>query len=151
MLEKRIDIGSFAFGLADAGEDLTKGDAVVVRADGKAYRPTTQAEADSVKGFAYLVPDQWEGPIKDYETIVTGKKVMIYTLVRNNRWATTQFIGTPAIATDLVVGFVTNTDSGKLRALTADEITASRAPQFRVTRAKYAKGDFNMIDVDVLR
>lgn len=155
MLQKRIDLGSIPYGLAIAGEDLTKGDAVIVKVNSgvlKAYRPTTQAEADAVMGFVTFRIEEEGKADKDFETLKAGKRVVIYTLVKNNQWATTQFVGTPALGDNLVVGYTAETDAGKLRALTAGEVTAQRKPMFR-TYARYTAGQGYtdpMVEVDVL-
>ena len=117
MLQKRIDLGSIPFGLAVAGEDIVKGSAVVVKVDNgvlKAFYPSTADEADSVKGLATFRIEAAEGADKDHDVIKAGKPVVIYTLVKDNMWATTQFVGTPAKGDELVVGFEA-ADKGKLR------------------------------------
>ncbi|WP_336786946.1 hypothetical protein [Paenibacillus sp. MMO-177] len=117
MLQKRIDLGSQPFGLAIAGEDIVKGSAVVVKTVGgvlKAFLPTTAAEADAVKGFATFRIEESGGADKDFDVIKKDKRLVIYTLVKDNMWGTTQFVGTPAADTDLVVGY--EADKGKLRA-----------------------------------
>lgn len=138
MLLKRIDLGSQPFGLAIAGEDIVKGSAVVVRNVGgvlKAFLPTTEAEANSVIGFATFRIENVELNDKDYDVIKSGKRLVIYTLVKDNMWATTRFVGTPADDADLVVDFSAG-DKGKLRIPTAAEVTANRKTQFRAYRTE---------------
>lgn len=152
MLHKRIDLGSQPFGLARAGEDIVKGSAVVVKTVGgvlKAFLPTTEAEATAVKGFAtYRIEDAY-GSDKDKDVIKSGGWVVIYTLVKDNMWSTSRFVGTPAADTDLVVDFTT--DKGKLRALTGAEVTASRKAQFSTYAVNAAGAGYTdaMIDVFV--
>lgn len=158
MLQKRIDKGSIPWGLAILGEDVVKGSAVCVKIDSgvlKAYYPATQAEADAVKGFATYRFEKSEGADKDYEIMKAGTRVVIYTLVKDNMWGTTQFSGTVAVGDELVVGYETN-DKGKLRRKTTTaqtgEVATGRASQFTV----FAKNDAGtvytdaMIDVEVL-
>lgn len=158
MLQKRVDLGSIPYGLAVAGEDLVKGSAVVVKVESgvlKAYCPTTQAEADSVKGFVTYRMEHEEGADKDYETLKAGSRVVIYTLVKNNMWGTTQFSGTLSVGDALVVGYGSG-DKGKLRVKTTTpttgEVTTGRTTQFTL----FAKSDAGygytdaMIDVEVV-
>lgn len=134
MLQKRIDFTSIPYGFAIAGEDLTKGDAVIIKIEAgveKAYRPTTQAEADAVLGFVTFRIEEQGKADKDFDVLKAGSRVVIYTLVKNNMWATTQFIGALVKGDQLVVDF-TPTDKGKLRKITAGEITATRKVQFEL-------------------
>lgn len=135
MLQKRIDLGSQPYGLAIAGEDIVKGSAVfvkVVAGELKAFYPTTEAEANDVKGFATRRVETAFGSDKEHDVIKAGQRFTIQTLVKDNIWATSQFVGTPAKETGLVVGFTDATDKGKLRARTAGEVTASRPVKFTV-------------------
>jgi hypothetical protein len=142
MLLRRIDDESTAFGLAIAGEDILKGSAVVTKVVAgvlTAFLPTTQAEADSVKGFATFRIDTPIGSDKEHEVIKSGTRLVIYTLVKMNMWGTTEFIGEPVAGDQLVVGFTAGTDAGKLRAITAGEVTASRKAQFEVYNTETGK------------
>lgn len=129
MLQKRIDFGAIPYGLAIAGEDLIKGSAVFVRLDSgvlKAYNPTTEAEANTVKGFVtYRIEEAGKGD-KSFDTLKAGSRVVIYTLSKNDQWATTQFVGNPAAGAELVVGFGAS-DKGKLRAKTTGSVEATAA------------------------
>lgn len=154
MLQKRIDLGSQPFGLAIAGEDIVKGSAVVVKlTDGewKAFLPTSEAEANSVKGFATFRIEENGKADTEFDIIKSGKRLVIYTLVKDNMWGTTEFTGTIADGTKLVVGYETG-DFGMLRPLTAGEISASRKPQFEVYAMTDAGEGYTeaMIDVTVL-
>lgn len=112
MLVKRIDLGSLPIGLYVAGEDIVKGRAVVVK-DGKLYHPATKAEADKPLGFATLVIDTKEGgDIADHNVIKAGKRAVVYTLVQNNMWGTTEFTGV-AVGDELAVIY-TGENAGKL-------------------------------------
>lgn len=118
MLQKRIDLGSQPFGLAIAGEDIVKGSAVVLKTEEgvlKAYAPVTAEEADAVMGFATFRIEEVGGNDKDFDVIKAGKRLVIYTLNKNNMWATTQFVDHANVVAGagLVVGF--GADKGKLR------------------------------------
>jgi GH43 family beta-xylosidase len=147
MLNKRINLGSIPIGLYEAGEAIPKGSAVVKR-DGKIYLPTTQAEADAALGFATLIIEVPEGgDYADHNVIPAGKKVVVYTLVKNNRWGTTEFSGTINAGDGLVIGYEAG-DYGKLRVRTAGEVSGSRVVMFECVE-KYNAGSVPMIDVDV--
>ena len=129
MLQKRIDTGSIPFGLAVAGEDIVKGSAVVVKnVEGvlTATYPTTADEAKAVKGFATLRIDTKEGADKDHDVIKKGQRLVIYTLVKDNMWATTQFTGVIAAGDGLAVGYETG-DKGKLRKIKDLEVAQFEA------------------------
>lgn len=157
MLHKRIDNGSIPFGLAIAGEDLVKGSAVVVKRTGnganglEAFYPTTQAEADSVKGFATFRIESIEGNDKDFDVIKKGSWVVIYTLVKDNMWGTTQFVSGVVAGDNVAVGFG-DTDKGKIRKLTAGEVTASRKALAQVDYVYSAGEGYTdpMVDVTIL-
>lgn len=154
MLQRRIDLGSIPYGLAVAGEDIVKGSAVVTKFDNgvlKAFYPTTQAEADAVKGFATYRIEDVIGNDKDYDVIKAGQRLVIYTLVKDNMWATTQFVAPVNQGDELVVGFDAD-DKGKLRTKTAGELSANRASQFKVYNVSNAGEGYTdaMIDVEVL-
>lgn len=149
MLQKRIDLGSQPFGLAVAGEDIVKGSAVVVKVvDGelKAFYPTSVDEADEVKGFATFRIESSEGADKDHDVIKKGQRFTIYTLVKDNMWATSQFIGTPAKGAELVVGYGED-DKGKLRVKSAEE--ADRNAQFTVYEVGTAGAGYTDALIDV--
>lgn len=121
MLHKRIDLGSIPWGLAIAGENIVKGSAVVIKLeDGehKAYLPTTADEADAVKGFATFRIETVEGADKDHDVIKAGQRFTIYTLVKSNMWATSEFVGELVAGDELVVAH-TGDDKGKLRKVTS--------------------------------
>lgn len=137
MLVKRIDKGSIPVGLYEAGEDLVKGRAVVLK-NGKLYHPSTKSEAEAVMGFCTLRIESIEGgDIADHNVIKAGKKAVVYTLVKMNMWGTTEFVGTPVAGDNLSVAYA-GTDKGKLiksgatagvddasPAFTADEVGAA--------------------------
>lgn len=149
MLQKRIDTGSIPYGLATFQEDVVKGMAVCTKfVDGQevAYLPSTQEEADAVCGFAtYRIEFEDKSDV-DYEVLKAGKKYTIYTLVKNNVWGTTEFVGDVKVGDKLVVDYQDN--KGKLVPV-AD---SGRTPQFEVVRVQPAGTIFTkaMIDVRVL-
>lgn len=146
MLNKRIDLGSIPLGLYEAGENLTRGEAVVRGEGGKIYRPATVGEADAVLGFVDLVTDTPEGADVEHDAIPAGKKVIVRTLVKNNMWGTTEYAGTVAAGDGLVVGY--ETAAGKLRApMKSGE---DERPVLFTCECVYAVGtDTGMIDVKV--
>jgi hypothetical protein len=156
MLNKMIDLGSQPYGLAVAGEDIPKGSAVVIVADAtkpngvKAMLPSTEAQAKAVKGFATFRIENEEGADTAYEVIKAGKWVVVYTLVKDNMWRTTVFVAHADVKADasLVVGYG-ETDAGKLRLLTADEISASRPAQFNVFGKNDAGAGYTKATVEV--
>jgi len=157
MLQKRIDLGSQPYGLAIAGEDIVKGSAVIVKLDSgvwTAFLPTTQAEADAVKGFAtYRMEDEF-GADTAHDTILEGSRLVIYTLVKDNMWATTQFDGTLVAGDELVVDYSSD-HKGSLRKLTTTattgEVATGRAVQFVVYSAQSAGAGYTsgMVNVTV--
>ncbi|MGE6227625.1 hypothetical protein [Paenibacillus chitinolyticus] len=153
MLQKRIDLGSQPFGLAIAGEDIVKGSAVIVKNDKgvlKAFYPATASEADGVKGFATYRIETQEGSDKEHDLIKKGTRLVVYTLVKDNMWATTQFVGTPAQDAKLVVGYEA-ADKGKLREKKATGEDA-RPALFTVYEVNSAGSGYtdSMIEVFVL-
>lgn len=118
MLQKRRDLGSMPDGLGVTASAINKGTAVVRKFVTGKYtyaKPSTLAEAQDVYGFIELRIDDNEHPAKYYDTIASGKKAVVYTLVKNNEWATTEFIaGTYAKGDKLAVDF-TEANAGKLR------------------------------------
>ena len=91
MLQKRIDLGSIPFGLYKAKDDLVKGRLVKFNHE-KAEVEYATSDDDAV-GFATLYIDTPEGATKDHDTIKKGARTVVYTLVKNNVWATTEVDG----------------------------------------------------------
>ena len=138
MLVKRIDLGSIPMGLYDAGEELIKGRAVVLK-EGKLFHPSTVKEANAVLGFCtHRIEVKSGGDIADHDTIPMGKKAVVYTLVKNNMWGTTEFVGSPEAGDELSVAFA-GTDKGKL------VVGGTGAVKFDVFEVTFA-GSYPMID-----
>lgn len=113
MLQKRRDLGSIPDGLGTVEENINKGSAVVrvINADtGEiTYKlPSTADEAKNIYGFVTLRIDDKLRTEKFYDVIEAGSKAVCYTLVKNNEWATTEFVGTESTlkyGTKLSVGY----------------------------------------------
>lgn len=153
MLQKRIDLGSQPFGLAIAGEDLVKGTAVVLKNEGgqmKAYAPATQGEADAVVGFVTFRIEEAGGADKDFDVIKAGKRLVVYTLVKNNMWGTTQFVDHENVkaGAGLVVDFSAE-NKGKLR-LPTPTTEDARPRLFEVYAKNVAGAGYTDAMVDVL-
>lgn len=139
MLQKRRDLGSIPDGLGTVTEDIVKGSLVVrkISADGEVTLslPTSAEDVKNIYGFATLRIDDHLRTEKFYDTIEKGSKAVVYTLVKNNEWATTQFVGEPKIGDKLTVAF-TAKDKGKLVAVT------SETPMFEVVNYSPAMGGY---------
>jgi hypothetical protein len=150
MLSKRIDLGSIPMGIYEAGEELTKGRAVVVKT-GKLYHPTTKDEAGAVLGLCtYRVESPEGGEIADHDTIPSGTKAVVYTLVSNNMWATSEFVGVVGDFTagdDVSVSYKAG-EEGQLVKSGADAGENDATPLFSFYESSYA-GSYDMIDVFV--
>lgn len=152
MLHKRIDLGSQPFGLAIAGEDIVKGSAVVVKTvDGemKAYLPATAEEADAVMGFATFRIEEVGGSDKDFDVIKAGKRLVIYTLNKNNMWGTTRFVANAGVVAGakLVVDFEANKGALRLPIATTED---SRPRLFEVYAKNGAGAGYTDAMLDVL-
>lgn len=146
MLQKRIDNGSIPYGTAIAGEAIVKGSLVkITLVDGVETAWLADAtEFADVLGFAYKVVTTDEGTIKSNDTIALGERLVVYTLVKNNVWATTQFVADAG----LVAGaLATIADDGKIK-IKATEDTA-RFVVFQLQAAGEAYNDA-MLNVRVL-
>jgi len=147
MLVKRIDLGSIPLGLYLTGEDIPKGSAVVLKSN-KIYLPSTKAEAGAVLGFATLViEDEAGGDIADHDVVKSGKPVVVYTLVRNNMWGTTRYVGTPVQGDSLAVAYA-GADKGKLIKAGANAGVDDATPLFTAEKIGSA-GSYALMDVFV--
>lgn len=141
MLVKRIDKNSIPVGLYEAGEDIVKGRAVCLK-NGKVMLPSSAEDVANLLGFAtYRIEDVAGGDIADHDLIPAGKKVVVYTLAKDNMWGTTEFVGDLVAGDKLTVNFSTN--KGKLVKVTTEE------PLFEVFEVGHA-GSYPMIDIIVL-
>lgn len=143
MLLKRIDLGSIPVGFYKAGEDIVKGRAVVVR-DNEVYHCATADEAKNPLGFATLVIDTKEGgDIADHDVIKKGKPVVVYTIVKNNMWGTTEFVGDLKVGDKLAVDY-SEGNEGKLIKATAEDTAIAEV--FDFSKA----GSYDVVDFMLL-
>lgn len=93
MLFKRRDLGAMPDGLMKASVELTKGMLVQRKlVDGEYVIALPEANA-TVYGFVTLREDEAVYKISHYDKIEAGKRAVVYTLVKDNEWATDQFEG----------------------------------------------------------
>ncbi len=147
MLVKRIDLGSIPLGIYETGEDIEKGRAVVLKS-GKIHKPSTKAEAESALGFATLaIDDMSGGDVVDHNTVKSGKKVIVYTLVSSDMWGTTEFVSGISDGDDICVSY----ESGKEGMLVKSGVTAGvddSAPLFTAHSIGKA-GSYDLLEVFV--
>ena len=100
MLQKRRDLGSMPDGLMKTKVEVVKGMAVArkLNAETKQYEICLPAAGDTIYGFVDLRIDEKIYRFSEYDVIPAGKRAVVYTLVKDNEWATDQFVG------ELVVG-----------------------------------------------
>lgn len=99
MLQKRRDLGSIPDGLGVTATAMNKGTAVVRKFVSGVYtyaKPATEAESNAIYGFITLRIDDSEHPDSYHDVIPANKKAVAYTWVKNNEWATSEFVGTLA-------------------------------------------------------
>ena len=148
MLQKRRDLGSIPDGLGVTATAIRKGTAVTRKFVNGVYtfaKPT--AKEDEIYGFITLRIDDNEHKDSYYDVIPAGKKVVVYTLVKNNEWATTEFDGTLAIGDKCIVSVA----SGKQGKLVKAEV--SDTPLFEVIGVSNAMAGYEeaMVTVKVLK
>lgn len=150
MLQKRRDLGSIPDGLCATAVEMTKGRAVIKKFNSSTgvYElalPSTAEEAADIYGFVTLRIDEKEYTDKHHDVIPAGKKAVAYTLVANNEWATSEFVGELVIGDKLCVEY-SGADAGKLKKADADTAL------FEVVRTTPAMGGYEdaLIDVRVL-
>ena len=108
MLQKRRDLASIPDGLGVTAAEITKGRAVVRKFVDGVYTyavPASADEAADVYGFITLRIDDNMHADKHYDVIPAGKKAVVYTLVKNNEWATSEFVGSPVKGDKMAVEF----------------------------------------------
>ena len=119
MLQKRINKNSIAYGQAIAGVDLTKGALVqltFVAGVETAGLPASVA-AGVVRGFAFNTVRDDEGTYKANDVIKAGSRMVVYTLAKDDVWATSEFTaGTIAVGDK-----VTFSTGGKIVGIAASE------------------------------
>lgn len=120
MLQKRRDLGSIPDGLGVTAEEMNKGTAVTRKfVDGVYTFAKPAADTDEIYGFITLRIDDNEHGDDHYDKIPAGKKAVVYTLVKNNEWATTEFDGELAVGDHCNVSHAGAT-AGKLVKASAD-------------------------------
>lgn len=151
MLQKRRTISAIPDGLCNTAEEIVKGRAVVRKydTDKKDFvyaLPTTADEAKAVYGFITLRIDEDTHKDSYYDTIPADKKAVVYTLVKNEEWATTEFEDTLAVGDKCVVDY-SGDNKGKLKKAGAEDTA-----QFEVTEVTPAMGgyEYPLVSVKVL-
>lgn len=89
MLSKRIDLGSKPIGLYNAKAELAKGRLVKFEGQQVVYATND----DEAVGFCTLRIDTQYGGVLDHDVIPAGKKVVVYTLDKEDIWLTTECEG----------------------------------------------------------
>ena len=95
MLRKRRDLGTMPDGLMKAKEDLVKGMIVARTLEDGSYVITKPKDTTGagVYGFVTLREDEATYKESHYDNISAGQRAVVYTLVKDNEWATDQFEG----------------------------------------------------------
>lgn len=148
MLQKRRDLGSIPDGLGVTAAEMNKGTAVIRKFVGGVLtfaKPSSAAEAKDIYGFITLRIDDDLHTDKYHDVIPAGVKAVVYTLVANNEWATTEYTGTLAVGDKCVVEY-SGANAGKLKKAT------SETPLFEVVAVSPAMAGYNdpMVTVRVL-
>lgn len=124
MLQKRRDLGSIPDGLGVTAEAIKKGCAVTRKfVDGVYTFAKPSDKTDEIYGFITLRIDEDEHKDSYYDVIPAGKKAVVYTLVKNNEWATTEFVGDLAVGDKCGIE-TTGDDAGKLTKTTSNATEA---------------------------
>lgn len=153
MLQKRRDLGSMPDGLGIVNEDIKKGSLVIrtIADDGEIVLklPSTEEEAKNVYGFVTLRIDDKLRTEKYYDTLEANTRVTCYTLVKNNEWATTEFVGTESTLKNGVKLAVGYEGSSKGKLVVA---SGSATPLFEVIGYTPAMGGYEdpLLTVKVL-
>ena len=121
MLQKRRDLGSIPDGLGVTGSEMVKGTAVkrTIKSGVITFEKPTAA-TDEIYGFITLRIDDKDYTDKYHDVIPAGKKAVVYTLVKNNEWATSEFTGELAVGDKCCVEY-SGANAGKLRKITGSE------------------------------
>ena len=90
-LLKRRDLGTMPDGLMKASVELTKGMLVQRKLVDGEYVIALPESGKPVYGFVTLREDEAVYKISHYDKIEAGKRAVVYTLVKDNEWATDQF------------------------------------------------------------
>lgn len=143
MLQKRIDNGSIPYGTAIAGEAIVKGSLVkIVITDGVETAMLVDAAEEALAvGFAYKVVTSDLGTIKDNDTIALGERFVIYTLVKNNVWATTQFVANAGLIAGASCSIA---NDGKIKIYEATEVARFVVFQLQAAGEAYTDALLNV-------
>ena len=116
-LFKRRDLGTMPDGLMKTSVELTKGMLVQRKLVDGEYVIALPEAGNAVYGFVTLREDEAVYKISHYDKIEKGVRAVVYTLVKDNEWATDQYTGT------LVVGDLAKagTDGKLVKTTNADE------------------------------
>lgn len=140
MLQKRRSIASIPDGLMATATEIRKGRGVIrkLNATTKQYEialPSTAEEAKDIYGFVTLRIDENVYKESYYDLIPAKKKAVVYTAVKNEEWATTEFKGALAVGDKAVISF-TGVDAGKLIKVTTE------TPMFEIIGTSPALGGY---------
>ena len=118
MLQKRRDIASLPDGLQAVATDIRKGRAVIRKLNGtkgvfELALPGTALEAADCYGFVTLHIEDNLHSDSYFDTIKAGKKAVVYTFVKNEEWATTEFVGPLVLGDKCAIGYGAE-DAGKV-------------------------------------
>lgn len=119
MLQKRRDLNSMPDGLMKASVELTKGMIVQRKLVDGEYVIALPETGAPVYGFVTLRDDEAVYKLSSYDKIEKGKRAVVYTLVKDNEWATDQFEGSLVIGDKVAAG-----TNGKLVKASGDEAIA---------------------------
>lgn len=93
MLQKRRDLGTMPDGLMKTSVELTKGMLVQRKLVDGEYVIALPEDGKAVYGFVTLRDDEAVYKLSSYDKIAKGVRAVVYTLVKDNEWATDQFTG----------------------------------------------------------
>lgn len=147
MLRKVRDLGTMPDGLMKANVDLVRGMIVARKLVSGEYKIVLPEGTDGsgVYGFVTLREDEAVYKESHYDKIAKGTRAVVYTLVKDNEWATDQFEGE---LSSLNIGdkLFANTN-GKLK-----KVTASETPLFELIGKQEAMAGYEnaMVIVKVL-
>lgn len=92
-LQKRRDLGTMPDGLMKTSVEVVKGMLVQRKLIDGEYQIALPEEGKAVYGFVTLREDEAVYKAAHYDKIEAGKRAVVYTLVKDNEWATDQFEG----------------------------------------------------------
>lgn len=140
MLQKRRSTATIPDGLMATKTEMKKGRGVIrkLNATTKQYEialPSTADEAKDIYGFVTLRIDENVYKESYYDVIPAGTKAVVYTSVKNEEWATTEFVGPLVVGDKAVISF-TGADAGKLIKVTTED------PMYEIIAVSPAMGGY---------